>query len=116
MCVHHLEELASLTEVLEIDERAKPGVILIGSFSCPLYVQLQSRIDAMAQSMPQFAFYDFIFEHGERPIRNRELAQIVDRWQINPQLSQVLLPSIGKPRTISAYRPEIIRSELRRLY
>lgn len=116
MGVCHLEGIASLTELLKSDERARPGIVLIGSFSCPLYVQLLSGIETMAQSMPQFAFYDFIFEPGEHRLHNPELATIISHWRTNRQLSQVMLPSIGKPYTISAYRPALIRSELRRLY
>ena len=116
MSVCHLEALESLTEVLESDERDRPGVILIGSFSCPLYAHLQPRVEAMAHALPQFAFYDFVVHHGERPIQNRELARIIARWRINPLLSQILLPSIGTPHTISTSQPEKIRSALRRLY
>lgn len=116
MSVCHLEALTSLTEVLESDERARPGIILIGSSSCPPYLDLQPRIEALAQAMPQFAFYDFTVDHGERPIRNPELAEVIAQWQINPLLSQVLLPSTGKPQTISTDKVERIRKALHRLY
>lgn len=116
MSVCHLEGFESLTEVLQSDERARPGMILIGSPSCRPFLDMQSRIEVLAEAMPQFAFYDFTVDHGERRVRNRQLAQLIAQWQINPVLSQVLLPSTGKPQTISTDKEKIIKKALRELY
>ncbi|MCU1720988.1 MULTISPECIES: hypothetical protein [unclassified Pseudomonas] len=116
MSICHLNGTESLAGILESDERDRPGIILIGSSSCPPYVNLQPRIQALAQSMPQFVFYDFTVDHREPSDRKQKLARIIMDWQINPLLSQVLLPSSGKPQTISTNNIERIKKELHRLY
>ncbi len=116
MNVCHLEGTESLVEVLEADERNRPGIILIGSSACVPYLNLRALLDALAQAMPQFAFYNFTVDEHKRSIPKHEMAQILADWKINPQLSQVLLPSSGKPHTISANKVEKIRKELKELY
>ena len=67
MDVRHLKGLDALTRLLESDERDTPGMVLVGSSTCPRSLELQALIRKNAPAFPQFVFYEFDIDDCSAP-------------------------------------------------
>jgi len=115
MDVLRLNGLDSLIRLLETVERDRPGLILVGSATSPLSLELREDFHRLAGTLPQFVFYEFDTDACRTPGKDKVLARLLGTWQAEPPL-QVLLPSNRPPITLRALKSGEIRTALKDLY
>lgn len=113
MDTFRLSGLDSLKELLASDDRDRPGVILFESWAC---FELLPEIRRLANTLPQFAFYEFNVDDYSDPGQDKVLTRLLEEWKVTELPAQILLPSNSKPQTLRAKRVDDIEKALRRLY
>ncbi|OLS59295.1 hypothetical protein [Pseudomonas putida] len=116
MDVRCLKGLDSLTRLLETDERDTPGMILVGSTTCPLSLELQANIRARAPALPQFVFYELNIDDYSAPGQDLAVTRLLSEWQADGLPAQILLPSNRPPVAINKTSLGEICKALKDLY
>jgi len=111
-----LQGIDALIQLLETDEREQPGLVLVGSRSCPPCIKLHPLIVELAEQKPTFAFYDFNVDDYAAPELDQALTALFQRWQLQFLPSQILLPSSGRPEVICSSKLAVIEEKLSKLY
>lgn len=116
MDVRQLKKIGNLTELLESDERNAPGMVLIGSATCPLSLDLQATIRQKAPELPQFVFYELNIDDYSDPDDDLTLTRLLSEWHADTLPAQILLPSKNRPSVINAVSLAGIKKALHLLY
>ncbi|MHA6193161.1 hypothetical protein ACX3YG_02095 [Pseudomonas wadenswilerensis] len=115
MDVWRLKTIGSVEDLLNTDERGRPGLMLVGSASAPQPPALLTHVQHLAALLPQFVFYELDLDDYRTPHQSMALNRLLQDWQIDVP-AQVLLPSNCLPTALHATRCEEIDKALKRLY
>ncbi|NIF17169.1 hypothetical protein [Pantoea sp. Cy-639] len=108
-----LDNLDRFEDLLDDVERARPGVIFVGSSECCVCQDLRDEFRELAAQMHHLDIYDLIAEDFGAQAWNGELKAVFDDIHLKEYPSQILLPRKGKPwvhleRNTSALRAALM--------
>ncbi|MGH8381878.1 hypothetical protein [Pseudomonas sp.] len=114
MEIHAVNGIAGLVPLLKPGNNQTPGVILVGSGTCPSCQTLHEEVKQATQPA-SFKLYAIDVDAYAEPALNIALRDILRPLGIEYLPSQILLPANGKPKVICKFNLPEIKQELAKL-
>lgn len=103
-------------DLLDADERVRPGVIFVGSTSCPSCERMRPLYQRLARWLQAFDFYELNVDDFAEPAWDGWLTALFRDLELQYIPAQILLPSIGAPQVVMIKTPADFRQVLDTLY